>query len=210
MVERITWNGRKYRRYPESRHQASRYYFQRSYSGGTALLHRDVWEHHNGPIPAGYEVHHIDHNPTNNAIENLALLSRAEHMGAHQWSDERKASQREHLARIRPLTKAWHASPEGIAKHRETGGLAYAGFKPEPKPCAHCGKVFETRKLGNIDLYCSNACKSAARRASGVDDEIRACVVCGSSFTANKYTKIKTCCRSCGGVARGRTLRTGL
>lgn len=45
--------------------------------------HRVVWEAAHGPIPAGHHVHHIDENPANNAIENLRLVSAAEHRRLH-------------------------------------------------------------------------------------------------------------------------------
>lgn len=35
-------------------------------------------------IPAGFSVHHIDHNPTNNNLTNLALLSNGAHSRLHQ------------------------------------------------------------------------------------------------------------------------------
>jgi hypothetical protein len=36
--------------------------------------HRIVWEMHNGPIPDGYHVDHIDGNGINNRIDNLRLV----------------------------------------------------------------------------------------------------------------------------------------
>lgn len=210
MVERITWNGWKYRRYPESKHESNRHYFQRSFKGGTAWLHRDVWEFHHGPIPPGFEVHHVDGDGGNNDIANLALLSRAEHVVQHPYSVHRHAEQRKLLERIRPLTKAWHASDVGREKHREIGPLAYKQFVPKKKRCAHCKQWFTPRKIGNMDLYCGPPCRSRARRASGVDDEVRQCVACGASFTTNRFKRQKTCSRSCGNVERGKTMRKGL
>jgi hypothetical protein len=46
-------------------------------------LHRDVWEFHFGPIPKGFDVHHIDEDKTNNDPSNLALHDRAEHGRRH-------------------------------------------------------------------------------------------------------------------------------
>lgn len=47
--------------------------------GKRTLMHRYVWEYHNGKIPKGHDLHHKDHNKTNNKIENLELYSKAEH-----------------------------------------------------------------------------------------------------------------------------------
>ncbi|UXM05344.1 HNH endonuclease motif protein [Salmonella phage F115] len=41
-------------------------------------VHRVIWEIHNGKIPDGMEVDHIDHNKLNNNIENLRLVSKKE------------------------------------------------------------------------------------------------------------------------------------
>lgn len=48
-----------------------------------SLLHRDMWEHHNGPIPNGWDVHHKDANKGNNVIENLECLPKADHTRLH-------------------------------------------------------------------------------------------------------------------------------
>lgn len=48
-------------------------------NGKRTLLHRDIWESRNGPIPDGFDVHHLNRDRTNNRIENLALITRAEH-----------------------------------------------------------------------------------------------------------------------------------
>lgn len=44
-------------------------------NGRSHKVHRIIWEMHNGPIPEGMEVDHIDHNRLNNAIENLRLVT---------------------------------------------------------------------------------------------------------------------------------------
>lgn len=52
------------------------------------MLHNHEYEKINGLIPDGYEIHHIDHNKTNNNIENLMILTPKEHTTLH--SIERK------------------------------------------------------------------------------------------------------------------------
>ena len=47
------------------------------------LLHRLIWEDHNGPIPEGYVIHHIDENKLNNDISNLELMLWSEHNSHH-------------------------------------------------------------------------------------------------------------------------------
>ena len=47
--------------------------------GDRTLMHRDVWEHHNGKIPPSHDIHHIDHDKTNNDIINLELYTKSEH-----------------------------------------------------------------------------------------------------------------------------------
>jgi hypothetical protein len=44
------------------------------------LLHRIVWEQHNGPIPKGKVVTFLDGNKENCSIENLMLIDRAEEL----------------------------------------------------------------------------------------------------------------------------------
>ena len=50
---------------------------------GYILEHILVWENANGPVPDGFEIHHVDGNKTNNALENLTILPKAEHSSLH-------------------------------------------------------------------------------------------------------------------------------
>jgi len=47
--------------------------------GDRRLMHRDVWEFYNGELPDNFDVHHIDHDRSNNNIENLQALPKDEH-----------------------------------------------------------------------------------------------------------------------------------
>ncbi len=43
-----------------------------------------LWEKENGIVPNGYVVHHINKNALDDRIENLELLTRAEHLSVHR------------------------------------------------------------------------------------------------------------------------------
>lgn len=42
--------------------------------------HRLVWESHNGKIPQGFEINHINNIKTDNRLTNLELVTRSENM----------------------------------------------------------------------------------------------------------------------------------
>ena len=161
-------------------------------------MHRYVWEFYNGPIPDGYDIHHIDHDKGNNCIENLVMLKASIHRAMHTYemvhSDEQKT--KSHLEHIRPLASAWHASEDGREWHRRHyAECAERLHTPKNFVCIQCGKEFVSVQTGS--KFCSNACKSAWRRDLGVDDVERVCTVCGKTYSVSKYRKTRTCSRSC-------------
>lgn len=54
-------------------------YIRLKRNGRMVMEHRLVWEEENGPIPPGFELHHVDHDKTNNDISNLQLVDRLTH-----------------------------------------------------------------------------------------------------------------------------------
>lgn len=96
------WKGKKERYYRNAQHKPH-------------SLHRAVWEYHNGKIPEGMVIDHIDRNTNNNQIENLRCVTWSEN--AFNISEKDKERKRKNCDRIRHLTKAWHASPEGREWH---------------------------------------------------------------------------------------------
>lgn len=165
-------------------------------------LHRYIYEKYNGPIPKGYDIHHIDHNKDNNEIENLQLIERQQHKKRHgrELTDEQRQMYRDNLNNVvRPKAIEWHKSAEGRAWHREQWKVSLGKVKHEQKPkklkCLNCGKEYETTTFGTTK-FCSNNCKSAYRRKLGIDNITRKCRVCNTEFTTNKYSK-RTLCSKC-------------
>ncbi len=179
---------------------------------GKNWLHQYVYEKEKGAIPAGCHVHHKDRNKRNNRIDNLILLSQEEHSKMHgeykTSNPERYKKQCEHLDRIRP-DHVWPEDPEKYEEHRQALIAGMKNIKPIEYTCENCDKTFEALPNG-VTRFCTNKCKSAYRRKSGVDNVDRICISCGSIFTINKYTKTETCSRSCANVIRARTIKNAV
>jgi hypothetical protein len=58
--------------------QVNNGYYGKTY-GSRSLMHRDVWEHYKRKIPKGHDIHHKNHDKTDNRIENLELYTKTEH-----------------------------------------------------------------------------------------------------------------------------------
>lgn len=57
--------------------------------GRAVLAHVVEWERHNGPIPDGYQVHHVNGDKQDNRIENLQLLDATTHKRIHSGCELR-------------------------------------------------------------------------------------------------------------------------
>lgn len=51
--------------------------------GTPCRIHRGCWEASNGTIPSGLIIHHINGDPRDNHVKNLACLTQAEHRRVH-------------------------------------------------------------------------------------------------------------------------------
>lgn len=166
-------------------------YFQRD----GVRLHRAVWEFTNGTIADGMAVHHIDEDRSNNRLDNLCLMVRGEHTSMHQSGHARPLSEPALSAAAK-----WHGSEEGIAWHKKHYELHGSGLHATAEfTCEQCNKAFVAVTTGT-NRFCTNACKSAWRRKSGLDDVEADCPVCAAKFKRSKYSKKETCSRKCGGV----------
>ena len=163
-------------------------------------LHRYIWEYYNGEIPKGYQIHHIDGDKNNNNINNLEAIHKVKHATLHSKEKAEKYYDRmiNNLDKnARPKASEWHGSEQGKEWHKEQ----YQKTKDklhETKEyiCEHCGHKYTTTKK-STNKFCSNKCKSAHRRESGVDNEERKCFYCGQTFITNKYYKTQCCSKAC-------------
>lgn len=56
-----------------------------------------VWEVFNGPVPEGYCIHHKDHNKLNDRLDNLELMTKAEHAKHHSTGKKCSAETKEKI-----------------------------------------------------------------------------------------------------------------
>lgn len=164
-------------------------------------LHTYVWEKYNGPVPDGYDIHHIDHDRSNNNIENLIAMPESEHHKLHM--KERDKDELTRILRTLAVPKApeWHKSEAGHEWHKmhyERSLATHWGDKIT-LICQQCGKPYQVSALmRNRSRFCSNNCKTAYRYKTGADNVERICPICGKPFAINKYSRTKTCSKDCG------------
>lgn len=172
-------------------------------------LHVFVWELHNGPVPDGYDIHHIDHDKDNNSIENLTAIRREDHRKWHT-ADLDKDVLLASLDKARPKAAEWHKSGVGHEWHKEQYERTLRDKWDETvsKPCEVCGKMFECSILvAYKSRFCSNNCRAQFRRDSGVDNITVPCQICGKEFETNKYSRGKFCSPECRKESRLRYSR---
>lgn len=68
----------------KKRNHEQRAYIKISNENKWELLAKHVWKKHNGEIPNGMVIHHIDHDKLNDSIDNLAMMTKAEHLAEHR------------------------------------------------------------------------------------------------------------------------------
>jgi plasmid stability protein len=120
-------------------------------------------------------------------------------------SEAHKAALQPSLEKAREAAKEWHASEDGRAWHKQHGKATWNARKLLDLTCKQCGSSFTS--YWSSAAICSNNCRAAARRESGIDKTDRVCVTCGTTFITNKYAKARNCSPACAGVAQSQTKR---
>lgn len=144
-------------------------------------LHRYIWEQARGPVPKGYVVHHIDHDPENNHIDNLCVMSQSEHMAHH--STGRAISEEQRRAISESKRQFW----------RDAEGNACS--------CLMCGATFVS-KAASPRKFCSSAC-TEKWRANAFVPERRQCEWCRAEYLAVKRVQ-RYCGKKCRCAAFGK------
>mgnify|MGYP002622439099 CR=1 FL=1 len=180
-------------------------------------LHQAIWIAHNGPIPKGYEIHHIDHNKENNDISNLACITKEEHHRIHneEMSDELRNWYRDNLnTNARPKAIEWHKSEAGKEWHKEHIRQQIKNGTINKKiifRCSQCGEEFESiaRNL-NGNHFCSNNCRAKFLRHSRSQDksDVRVCCICGKTFNCSKWSVTTTCSKNCTMLLRAKNMQS--
>lgn len=206
MRDDITFKGVTYTRWPNHPERSKRCYYWPPRGSNRDALHREIWKDAHGPIPDGHVIHHIDHDPLNNDVANLACMAHGDHTRHHR-TDEDAERDRAHLDRHRDRAAEWHRSPEGRDWHSRNA-RASAERRRVERHCEVCGKAYQTSHPER-SKYCSVACQQRDRRRTGKAGVRATCPVCGATFVQNYDGRPETCGRACGQHLR-RMRREGL
>ena len=101
------------------------------------LLHRAVWVAHHGTIPDGHHIHHMDHDRSNNHIDNLECLTPVEH-------------ERKHRSPHRGI-RSWSREQRSQASK-----VMWANLPAHSVTCRECGNVFQS--TGMRAAFCARKC----------------------------------------------------
>lgn len=96
-------------------------YHRISREGRHVMAHVWAWEQVHGPVPDGYDLHHVDLNRLNNDLDNLQMLTRADHRRVHEGCERRDGVWWKPCRKcdvFKPLDQRhWHIGPRGRLRH---------------------------------------------------------------------------------------------
>lgn len=144
-------------------------------SSGEVAEHRYVMSLHLGrPITRGEEVHHKNHDTTDNRVENLEVLTKDQHFEVHKKE------------RFKVKRASWVVDRMKEGQDRWTE-------ESKPRPCKFCGVVF--KPLRPHHKSCSIQCRQAHRDRKNVGIN-KSCLSCQKAFTTSD-TRKTTCSYEC-------------
>lgn len=123
-----------------------------------------IYSYYYGEVPKGYEIHHIDCDPSNNDISNLRLLTIEEHHKLHK-----KLKLKVYICDYcgKEILKSYFKTEKGLHfcnDNCKTLWRNHNGKNDIECKCIICGKNFITRKRGkNTAVTCSPHCRNILR-----------------------------------------------
>lgn len=137
-------------------------YFQRK----GRRLHIAVWEYHNGPVPEGHHIHHVDTDRSHNWIGNLECLSVPDHLGGRHGEESGIRGLRS-ISRAIAASTAWHASDKGRQWHSEhfEKNIRPTMDKRVAAVCQECGSDYLVSAARVAQgKFCGQNCRARALR----------------------------------------------
>ena len=133
-------------------HKTKKGHFYRAVS-----LHEAVWRIYFGDVPAGYIIHHRNENKADNRIENLQLMTEAEHRAWHNQHD--KISYRCDYCGTEITKSAMsHAGKKHFCDVNCWNRYIHANkIYYEERTCVICGQKFSVYKYRKTKT-CSDVC----------------------------------------------------
>ena len=132
---------------------------------GGGYLHHAVWVAKHGPIPAGFDVHHVDEDKANCAPSNLEAIPAADHRSMQAVA--RMADRPRYEATCQQCKKPFMAcfSPKFCSDVCRSTARWNSGVDDEQRACAVCSGGFTINK-NKAQAHCSVSCAATARWAA--------------------------------------------
>lgn len=96
-------------------------YLRVKFKSKVKLVHRLVWETFNGPIPAGFEVNHINEDKSDNRLANLNLLTHKDNVNWGTGIERATQKQSHQVAQYTKSGELVNVYPSLNAAARQTG-----------------------------------------------------------------------------------------
>lgn len=151
-------------------------------NGKRIRLHRYLWIKHNGEIPEGYDIHHLDGDRKNNDIPNLTIMPRVKHKAKHFRDAALDPKKLALWPTVRQKGSDSHKLPEMREKQSKRSKDQWEERKadgPKSYTCKECGDSFESHSTFE-PMFCSRKCKARdfrrrfkEKHGYGYDQKIR-------------------------------------